>query len=215
MGGLLAAPVRAQVDHSAAVWTSVTPTARLSSDVDVALEVHSRYTDDLSRLGQVLVRPGVTWRVRDRLSLATGYVYTRNRPAGRGANDEHRAWQQFTLTLLDVQGGPQLTARTRLEQRWREGAAGTAWRLREQVRAQAPLRSGDGVALFVANEWLVHLNGTEWTRAGVDQVRFAAGLSVPLSDRLRLEPGYLNIVGVRPGTDDMQHIATAHLNWRL
>ena len=87
---VLAAPAWAQVDHSAAVWTTLTPSARISSDLDVAVEVSSRYTDDVSRAGQLLMRPGVTWRASDRVAFAGGYVYSRNRPVGRAADDEHR-----------------------------------------------------------------------------------------------------------------------------
>ncbi|MGM9026870.1 DUF2490 domain-containing protein, partial [Campylobacter jejuni] len=64
-----------------------------------------------------------------------------------------------------------ITGRTRVEQRFRPDADGVGWRLRQQVRAQLPLKVGP-VRAVVWNETFVGLNTTSWDRhEGVDQVR--------------------------------------------
>jgi hypothetical protein len=62
--GLIAAAPASASDHDEQVWTSATATTALSPKVDTTLELHSRYTDDVSR----------------------------TRFENTAANDEHRSW---------------------------------------------------------------------------------------------------------------------------
>lgn len=90
--GLIAAAPASASDHDEQVWTSATATTALSPKVDTTLELHSRYTDDVSRVGQVLIRPSVTYKLPRGWSVTAGYVYVRTRFENTAANDEHRSW---------------------------------------------------------------------------------------------------------------------------
>ena len=210
---LLAAPAQA-TDHDAQVWTSLTATAPMSKRVDVTLEAHGRFSDDVSRLGQLLLRPSATLKLPGGASVAVGYVYARTAFANTRTNEEHRSWQQVGYRLHE-NGRMRLTGRTRMEQRFRVGATDdVGWRLRQQLRVQA-IRPGK-VAPLVWNETFVQLNDTRWgARSGVDQVRTFVGASVPLNKALSIEPGYLNQTIFRAGPERVNHIALAALVARL
>lgn len=207
-----AAPAFAS-DEDEQIWASVTATTAVSKTVDATLEVHGRQTDDVSRLGQVLVRPSLTLKLGNGWSAAVGYAYAHTRFAGTVANDEHRAWQQVAYTFRqDPETGLAVTGRTRMEQRFRPDASGTGWRLRQQLRAQIPFSSATRVRAVVWNETFVGLNTTEWDRhPGVDQVRTFVGVSVPVAKGISAEPGYLNQTIFRIGPDRINHILAVNL----
>lgn len=207
-----AAPAFAS-DEDEQIWASVTATTAVSETVDATLEVHGRQTDDVSRLGQVLVRPSLTLKLGNGWSAAVGYAYAHSRFSGTVANDEHRAWQQIAYSFRqDPETGLAVTGRTRMEQRFRPDASGTGWRLRQQLRAQIPFSSATKVRAVVWNETFVGLNTTEWDRhPGVDQVRTFLGISVPVAKGITAEPGYLNQTIFRIGPDRINHILAVNL----
>lgn len=207
-----AAPAWAS-DHDEQVWTSITATTAVSAKVDATLELHSRYTDEVSRVGQVLIRPSLTYKLPNGWSVAGGYVYVRTRFANTVANDEHRTWQQVGYTFAaNAATGLSIIGRTRVEQRFRPDADGTGWRLRQQVRAQLPLPGGGPVRAVVWNETFVGLNTTAWDRhKGVDQVRTFIGASLPIAKGVSVEPGYLNQTIFRIGPERVNHILAANV----
>lgn len=209
---LCAAPANAS-DHDAQVWTSITATKAVSPKVDATLELHSRYTDDVSRVGQVLIRPSVTYKLPRGWSVTAGYVYVRTRFADTLANDEHRSWQQVGYTFAaNPSTGLSVTGRTRIEQRFRPDADGTGWRLRQQVRAQLPLATNSQLRAVIWNETFVGLNTTSWDRhEGVDQVRTFIGVSLPVRNGITVEPGYLNQTVFRIGPERVNHILAANI----
>lgn len=199
-----AAPAQAS-DHDAQVWTSLTATVPVAERVDATMEIHPRFTDEVTRLGQLLLRPSVTLKLPRGASASLGYVYADTRFRGTPRNREHRAWQQVAYTFVD-RPALRLTGRTRLEQRFRVGPGDdTGWRLRQQLRLQLPVAGR--TAALVWNETFVQLNDTDWrARAGVDQVRTFAGVAQPLRPGLALEAGYLNQTIFRIGPDRVNHI---------
>jgi len=201
----------AQEDEQA--WAAVVATTALGKDVDATMEGHFRFSDGASRLGVLLLRPSVTAKLGDGWSATAGYAFVRSRPRGARTTNEHRAWQQLGYGIWTPEGGPvALTGRTRIEQRFRENADGTGWRLRQQARLKVPLGRARRVGALLWNETFVGLNDTRWgQRSGLDQVRTFAGVSVPVGEGLTLEPGYLNQVVVRPGPNAVNHIGAVNL----
>ena len=212
-GALIGATPALASDHDAQVWTSVTATTALSAKVDATLELHSRYTDEVSRLGQLLIRPSVTYKLPKGWSVTAGYVYVRTQFANTAANDEHRTWQQVGYTFVsNPERGLAVTGRTRIEQRFRPDADGVGWRLRQQVRAQIPLQASGTVRGVVWNETFVGLNTTPWDRhEGVDQTRTFVGVSLPVRKGWTVEPGYLNQTVFRIGPERVNHILAANI----
>ena len=212
MGGLGAGVVAlvgatgARAQDDVQLWTPVTLAAPAGAGTTLNLEVQTRYTEDASRLGQLIVRPSLERRFSPRLSGSLGYAFIRTEASGAAEVQEHRLWQQASYTLAGSAPGPRLAGRTRLEERVRENQDGTNVRLRQQVRLEAPL--GGSLRAVGSLEGLFNLNGTAWAREGVDQWRTFVGVAAPLGRRVTLEPGYLNQIVVRPGPDRVNHVVS-------
>lgn len=197
-------------------WTLLSATGRVSGDVVVYAEVQPRFTDDVSRAGQLLIRPAIGVQVDPDVQLLLGYAYVRTAPLGGRATDEHRVWQQLLWTAYRGPGGLTLASRTRLEQRTVVGADDLGWRLRQQLRAQAPIRPGSKLQAVAWTEPFYNLDATDWgQRRGFDQVRSFIGLGVPVAAGLTAEPGYLNQTVFRRGQDRVNHVASVTLAYRF
>ena len=212
--GVAAAPARAS-ERDGQLWNTVTAVGTLGKDVEVGLDVSARYFEDVSYLGQLLVRPTVTYRISPTVSVTGGYVYSRNDTSTDTRSHEHRALQQLLVRLLRTERGFELATRTRVEQRVREGQPGVAFRLRQQLRGQLPLGEA-GLRVTGSCEVLVEVNGPEWgSKRGVEQLRAAAGLILPISNTLSAEAGYMNMRQFRRGENRVNDIATLALAIRF
>jgi hypothetical protein len=212
----LAVAVPAQAhDHDFQYWTQLTAFGPVKGDFLGYLELQPRLWDNAARLGQLVVRPAVGYRITPDTNVLLGYAYVRTDPLGGIATDENRLWQQLIYPLLKMDGLTVL-ARSRLEQRTVVNAGSLGWRFRQQVRAQAPLSSGSRVLGVAWTEAFYNFNTTDWgAREGFDQVRAFVGVQLPLTDRLNVEPGYVNQTIFRLGRDRMNHILGIYLNYRL
>lgn len=191
-------------------WSSVNATVDLGKRFAATMEGHLRLSDNASRTGQVLLRPSIGYKLDSTTTVSLGYAYVFTDPVGPVQTDEHRFWQQISFRAVGDGKGFTVTGRARLEERWVEGRSGTGWRLRPQLRATAPL-SGK-VRVFVASEPFIALNDTGWgQRSGLDRWRNAAGLSVPLTKTITVEPAYMNQWVVVRGRDRDHHIAQLNL----
>jgi carbonic anhydrase len=151
---------------------------------------HARFRDDATELGTSIIRPGVGWRLDDRVDLWLGYARVTGHRDGPNI-DEDRFWQQSTYRIGDVLGGA-LSGRSRLEQRFRNSGSDTGWRAR-QFFYYAQRFEGTPFSLVLANEIFFGLNDADWgQRSGYDQNRAFFGAAWHLSPGLRLEAGYLN-----------------------
>lgn len=209
-----AAPARAESDAQA--WGSVVASGAVRGDLFVWLEGQVRGTDDLTGGSQIILRPAIGARIGRDAHAVAGYAFVRTDPEGGAATREHRPWQQVQFVpFRGRDGAPLVISRTRLEQRMVEGRDGTAWRLRQFVRAQAPIARDGAVQAVAFTEGFFNLNATGWSRDGVDQWRTFVGVGVPVAKRARLEPGYLNQRVFRPGQDRVNHVLSATLFVRL
>lgn len=181
-------------------WNAWTVNLKVTDTVTVAHESHFRFYDDASRLGQLLMRPQVTYNASANHSYTVGYAYILTRPSTGVVLNEHRAWQQLGYTGLAL-GKWMLSGRTRLEQRYVEGRGGDiGWRLRQQVRAVVPV--GGTVQALLWNETFVGFNKTAWgQRANLDQSRSFLGVAWRISDKHTLEPGAMHQRIFRNGPD--------------
>lgn len=196
------------------IWTGMTASIDIDDTVFITLEGQLRWTDNASRLGQVVVRPGVGYRLGENTTIGAGYAYSGADPVGPAQTNEHRLWQQATYRLAGDGRGLTLTGRTRIEQRWMEGASDMGWRFRQQLRATAPV-SGR-VRAVVSSELFIAPDDTSWGQvAGLDRWRNSVGLAVPLGRSITLEPAYLNQRVFRPGPDRVNHIANFTLSARF
>jgi hypothetical protein len=199
-------------------WTLLAVQGEVAPRVVVYAEVQPRFTDEVSGLGQLLIRPAIGYRINDELTAIVGYAYVRTEPLGGRATNEHRLFQQINSVLHRGAGGLTVTGRTRLEQRTVEGAQDTGWRLRQVIRAQAPVKDvrGGKLQAIVWTEPFYSFDATDWgQRRGFDQVRTFIGLGVPIARGLTAEPGYLNQTVFRRGGDRVNHVASLTLFCRF
>lgn len=142
----------------------------------------------------VIVRPGLGVDVNAWLTFWAGYAWV---PvfddAARERTDEHRIWEQMTLTYRTApELGFTMQSRTRVEQRFSEAGSDIGHRLRQFVRfnwqplPELPL----GLALW--DELFVGMNRTDWgAPSGIDQNRIFVGPFLRMAPWARLEAGYL------------------------
>lgn len=180
-------------------WNAWNVSAKVADDLTVMTETHLRFTNDVSMLGQILLRPQMTYTASKYHSYTAGYAYVRTRAISGAVTHEHRTWQQIGYTGLTL-GEWQLSGRTRIEQRFFEGRTDTGWRLRQQVRAAVPMSGAIQGLLW--NETFVGFNKTAWgQRANFDQSRAFVGVAWKIAENHTLEPGALHQHVFRNGPD--------------
>ena len=208
--GLAASPVLADTEDTQG-WLNVTATGSLSGKLMGWGEVQGRFGDDVGRLSQSIIRPGLGYQVNKDLTLWAGYARITNH--NRGPNvGEDRAWQQASWTIGKL-GRATISSRTRLEQRWVETGSDTGWRLRQFIKYDLPLREGGTTNFVITSETFIALNDADWgARAGFDQMRNFVGLGFPVHPKARVEAGYMNqYIDRRGPNDQMNHIASVNL----
>ncbi len=214
IAALFAAPVAAQ-DEDFNVWGGQFIFVDLDEDGDwyARVEAQERFTNDADRLGQLLLRSFVGYRISDDVNVGGGYAYILTDPIGPVEVNEHRIYQEANITLLDNGNGLKVTSRNRLEQRIFEEDNEVALRYRNQVQLRAPI--SDTNNLVVYTEPFIALNETPLQRDGVGLWRNFVGVTFPLGEGFTVTPGYLNQYVFRPGEDRIDHVANVGVTARF
>jgi len=208
LAALATTPAHAAEDD-ANIWLGQFATINASDKVYVRLEAQERFTNDAERLGQLLLRSLVGYRIDKNVNVGVGYAYVRTDPVGPALLNEHRYYQELNVRLLSTEGGVTLDSRTRLEQRTFEEREDTSWRLRQFVQLRVPI--SDDNKLVAYTEPFVDLNETGVQRGGLSIWRNFVGVSVPLAKNIEVVPGYLNQHVFRDGRDRSDHTANVNL----
>ncbi|MFQ3667144.1 MAG: DUF2490 domain-containing protein, partial [Sphingomonadaceae bacterium] len=130
---LAAQPARAVLQDDGQVWLNWQATGPLKGNLLGHFDTSVRLVNDSSRLGQVVFRAGLGWRIREHFSVQGGWFYTSNWPEDGVEQREHRSYQQASFQIGSGPGWS-LRARTRIEERFRIGEEGMGLRVRQQVR---------------------------------------------------------------------------------
>ena len=144
---LRAAPAAAAEDDGN-VWLGQFATINASDKIYVRLEAQERFTNDAERLGQLLLRSLVGYRISKDVNIGAGYAFVLTDPVGPVELNEHRFYQELNIRLLSTEGGVTLDSRTRLEQRTFEERADTQWRLRQFVQLRVPVDSSSKIVAY-------------------------------------------------------------------
>ena len=215
----LAASALPIVAHAATedfqTWNTINLSTNVAKNVPLTMEISGRMVDDSGRLGVVILRPAIGYKISDGVTVFVGYTHQKTINNGRADADENRIHQQVNWRIGKI-GKATLASRTRIEQRWIEGRRDMGWRVRERLQLQVPLKA-KGAHFVISNEMLFALNTTDWgARAGFDQMRNFVGVNFPLSKMVTLETGYQNRYQERRGAADrMDHIIPITLNIKL
>lgn len=198
------------------IWTSIIATTAFAPQIDATLEFHNRFTENTDTLGQRLIRPSVTYKIHDNLSITAGYLYGTFNTSSSTSFHEQRLWEQVGYVLLRKQNGLIISGRTRLEQRYIENKSETGWRLRQQLRLEMPIIETGQLKGLTWNETFIGLNNTAWGQRGdFDQTRTFIGFAIPLTKNASIEPGYINQIISRSGENRLNHIASVSFSVRF
>ncbi|HEU4651117.1 MAG TPA: DUF2490 domain-containing protein [Croceibacterium sp.] len=188
-----ATPARA-ANEDVQLWLSESLAAPLAPGIVGTFEVSQRFREAGS---QVLTRGAADVRLSPVAVVGGGVTYV----STFDARDEFRPHQQLTLSY-----GP-IALRTRVEERFFEGADRMELRLRQRIAATVPLAerlraAATGELLYVAR------SQSERTGAHVDSWRGGVTLTRSLTPALDGTAGYLAIFAPRQGSPDrLSHVA--------
>lgn len=208
------------VGLSGTAWASEDRQIWLASGVNVKLndkwrlseDVIARFSDDRDGLYQLQSATLLNYKLGKDVTVAAGYVHSPQYTDGDRTALERRAREQVTADNVAKIGGGKLSARMRMEQRWRDNADGTAWRIRPYVKYSLPLRGK--TSLILSNETFLNLNTTTFqSQDGLERMRNLFAINTPLVKDVTIEVGYLNQYGfVRGGEDTSDHVASLAVN---
>lgn len=196
-------------------WNSINLATAVAKKVPASLEVSGRMIENAGRLGVFVVRPAIGYQFSNTVTAFVGYTHQITINDGVPDVTENRIHQQLNLRVGTI-GNAVVSSRTRFEQRWIQGARDLGLRLRERLQLQVPLKKA-GTNFVLSSEILFALNTTDWgARAGFDQMRNFAGLSIPLNRAVVFETGYQNRYQKRFGAPDrVDHIIPVTLNIKI
>lgn len=211
---LLPSPVSAQDRDDVQQWTLLTLSAKLPHRLRGYFEVQPRISNDISRMGRLLIRPALGYQLDAKTSVWLGYAWT---PAFSPTyNNEHRIFQQLLIT--DKARRLEISNRTRLEERFINGAGDTAVRLRHFLRLAHPLEASGRWFAATYDEIFFNLNSTpRGPSSGLDQNRLYFGLGRTLAPGLKGELGYIfnTVSPPRGASDTVNHVILVTLNCTL
>ena len=213
---ILPSPLLAETIEDGRYWFALATQGKLpAQNWGWSFDVHQRFRDEGAHADNFFIRAGVSYQINPKTSVGIGFDHVVNHPAGKEASDENRLWQQISYKFDSIYG-VNLSSRTRLEQRWREGGDDTAYRFRQMIRATMPLDINPKLSIVAYDELFINLNKTDWNvNRGNDQNRAFLGASYAFNPSASIESGYLNQYVNTRNIDRMNHVlaTTLRLNF--
>lgn len=202
----------ARASEDGQLWIASGVNVKLDDKWRLSEDVIARFSDDRDGLYQLQSTTLLHYKIGKDVTVAAGYVHSPQYSDGERTALERRAREQITVDNVARIGGGKLSARVRMEQRWRDNADGTAWRIRPYVKYSLPLRGK--TSLVLSNETFVNLNTTSFQQQdGLERMRNLFAINTPLVKNVTVEGGYLNQYGfVRGGEDTNDHVASLAIN---
>lgn len=203
MLAVLAWPVAARASEDEQLWTTASATVKLGEHWRLSQEVVARFSDDRKGLYEIESNTLVGYKLSKAVTIWAGYTHDPQYAGGDFTVMEHRGRQQMTFDNIAKTGRVSVSARLRMEERWRDGVDGTAWRLRPYVKLVMPFREGGKTALVLSHESFFDLNKTNFQRVqGEERMRNLIAITTPVAKNVNAEIGYLHQHGFRPAADD-------------
>src|SRR5215218_3710274 len=144
------APAHAREDQQ--LWTGVNASVKLSPKWQVSQELIARFSDNRSGLYEIESVTMLGYKLGKSVTFAGGYVHNPQYSAGDFTVLERRAREQVTIDNVAQIGAGKVSVRMRLEQRWRENAGGTGWRMRPYIKYSLPLTPKGNTSLTLSSE---------------------------------------------------------------
>ena len=208
----LASPALASTDSQH--WETVTVNVALPDNFKLSSETVVR-TGDARGFYEVEENVMAGRKLDKHVTVWLGYTFNPTYLHGTFQRREHRFRQQVNFDNVLQLGKAKVSGRLRLEERWREGLQGTGWRLRPQEKIVMPLTGK--ATLTLSSEQFIPLNTMSFQKfSGLERMRNAISVGVPLNKNISVDFGYLNQHGfVRNGPDTSDHVLTLGLTASL
>lgn len=185
-------PCAAEAREDTQYWPSALVNVNLGGDFKASEEVITRFSEARG-LYEIESNLMVGRKLDKHISVWIGYTHDPNYLRGQFVVMEHRAREQVSFDNIQRVGRATISGRLRLEERWREGSAGTGIRLRPFAKASLPLGAATRTSLVVTHESYVDFNTSAFqATSGFDRMRNFVGIDTPLVKHITLEGGYLN-----------------------
>lgn len=211
LAGAVAVPGPASARDDAQGWAAATVNVDLGGGFRASNETMLRFSNNRGGLYEIEDNLMVGYKPNKQVTLWLGYTHNPQYDHGDFTRMEHRFRQQVNVDNFLQLGPVRFSGRLRLEERWREGQGGPAWRLRPFVKAAMPLKGK--VNLVLSHESFIDLNTSAFQRVGGEErMRNFAGISAPLGKTFGIEAGYMMQHGfVRSGPDNHDHALSVAL----
>lgn len=209
------------------VWLQYANQTRFSNKWGLWLDLHLRTKEDFfDKFSTSIIRPGLTYYLKDNLKLTVGYAYVNHFPQEGHTNisrTEHRPWQQIQWHV----NYPKLKLMhwLRLEERFRrkvlnndELAEGYNfnYRVRYNILAMFPLSKKafqpKSLSFLLSDE--VHINfGKEIVNNYYDQNRFFLGFAYHVNKSDNIQVGYMNVFQQLPAGNRYRSTHTGRVSY--
>jgi hypothetical protein len=205
----VATPASAKSDTQ--YWQTLQATVKVGDHVVLSNETVFR-SGDARGFYEVENNAMVGYKFDKHITAYVGFTADPQYLKGKYTTMETRLRQQVNFDNVLQIGAAKLSGRIRMEQRWRDGFTGTAWRLRPYVKLSVPLHGK--TALNLTHESFVDLNTTGFQKvSGYERMRNAVLINTPVAKNVSFEFGYLEQHGFVPnGVDTDDHVATIALS---
>lgn len=143
-----------------------------------------------NRFTENLLFAQVGYDVTKNASIWVGYVHDWIHPLDKPAYQESRPYEDFlwNSNFNDLH----FTARTRLEQRIRQGTGDVGVRLRQLFQLSYPLAFiDDGLRVYAGEEMLGYVNNNSFGRTGFSENRAFGGFNYQITKQLGADLGYM------------------------
>lgn len=184
-------------------WLGLFGKSSVSDTSYIWNEIQARLDNDEFTLQQLLLRPGLLYKLNKDLEtgLLYGFIET-------DRQREHRPTLQLTQTFTSTTF-ENLSLRNRLEFRKLEAQDALSIRYRGSLRYQRKVASSKSLVIW--EEPFLNLTHEEWTGERIfERNRFFAGIGIEYL-KTRMEIGYLNQFIPRSDRDITEHILTLYL----
>lgn len=187
------------------LWLGYFNQTRLTNKIGLWFDMHYRMTDNfVDRPFQVLLRPALTYFIKDNLRINVGYAFAEHFPI-KGMNTprtEHRPWQQVWWNQRPR--GVTTIQSIRLEQRYNEKITDDTkqegyhynFRVRYNFSFLIPLKGQEltprSSFLSISDEIFLNF-GDAILYNTFDQNRLFAGFGYQLTSHLNAQLGYMNV----------------------
>jgi hypothetical protein len=191
-------------------WGTVTINGAISGPIRGSSETVLR-TSDAKGFYELEQNLMIGYKANKHVTYWLGYTFNPQYSHGTFGTTENRFRQQVTADNIAKIGPFNLSARVRLEERWRDNLPGTGWRLRPYVKLSMPIHGKTN--LNFTHESFINLNTTGFQKqSGYERWRTGVSVSTPIAKNVSVDVGYLNQHGfVRNGPDTDDHVATLGL----